>query len=102
MCYFKSKVIYDKDDDFGDIMIMALKYALGKRTYVTSEVCDFVKQNIKHVNNRIRDVMIRDIEEYKSKREQGFISDDSCDEHNFTDLLASLEKVGEDFDEKET
>lgn len=102
MCHFKNKVISDIDNDFGDIMIMALRYALGRRTYVTSEVCDFIKQNIKHVNNRVRDVMIRDIEEYKSKREQGFINDDPCDEYNFTDLLVSLEKVGEDFDEKET
>lgn len=102
MCHFKNKVISDIDNDFGDIMIMALRYALGRRTYVPSEVCDFIKQNIKHVNNRVRDVMIRDIEEYKSKREQGFINDDSCDEHSFTDLLVSLEKAGEDFDEKET
>lgn len=102
MCHFKSKVIYDKDDDLGDIMIMALRYALGRRTYVTSKVCDFIKQNIKHANNRVRDVMIRDIEEYKNKREQGDVNDDSCDEHNFTDLLVSLEKVGENFDEKET
>ena len=92
----------DMEEEMKHIMIMALRYALGRRTYVTSEVCDFIKQNIKHVNNRVRDVMIRDIKEYKNKREQGFVKDDTCDEHNFTDLLVSLEKVGEDFDEKET
>ena len=45
MCSFKSKIISDKDNDFGDIMIMALRYALGRRTYVTNEVCTFISQN---------------------------------------------------------
>ena len=49
MCGFKSKIINDEDNDFGNIMIMALRYALGRRTYVTSEVSDFIKQNKMHL-----------------------------------------------------
>ena len=36
------KVINDIDNNFGDIMIMALRYALGRRTYVTNEGPDFI------------------------------------------------------------
>ena len=45
------KVIEDKDGTFGDIMIMALRYALGRRTYVTNEVPDFIKNSLENEEN---------------------------------------------------
>lgn len=96
MCNFRSKIINDKDNDFGDVMIMALRYALGRRTYVTSEVCTFIEQNIKYIDERIKHVMIKDIKEYLEKKNKGIICDDSCDEANFNNLLYILEnKVGD-------
>ena len=68
MCSFKSKIISDKDNDFGDIMIMALRYALGRRTYVTNEVCTFISQNLGYTDERIKHVMIKDIKEYFDER----------------------------------
>jgi hypothetical protein len=102
MCHFKSKVIHDKDDDFEDIMIMALRYALGRRTYVTSEICTFISQNLGHIDERIKHVMIKDIKEYLEKKNKGIISDDLCDETNFNNLLYILEnKVGDNSGEED-
>lgn len=101
MCGFKSKIINDEDNDFGNIMIMALRYALGRRTYVTSEVSDFIKQNKMHLTEANKSVMIRDIEEYLTSREKGFIIDDECDKDSFVDLLKFL-KAGDEIEKKET
>lgn len=96
MCSFKSKIINNKDNDFGDIMIMALRYALGRRTYVASETCTFISQNLEHIDERIKHVMIKDIKEHLEKKNKGIVHDDSCDETNFNNLLYILEnKVGD-------
>ena len=94
MCGFKSKIINDKDGDFGNIMIMALRYALGRKTYVTNEVPDFIKQNKMHLDEINKAVMIRDIEEYLDSRQKGLISDDKCDKNSFVDLLNFLKETG--------
>lgn len=75
----KKKTIIDKENDFGDIMIMALRYALGRRTYVTGEVPSFIKQNAEFINERICIVMLRDITRYIEDRRNGIQKDDDCD-----------------------
>ena len=90
MCDFKSKVIYDKDNDFGDVMIMALRYALGRRTYVTNEICDFIKQNKLHIDERVKEIMTRDIKKYLEDRKNGVIKDDECDKEAFVRLLEEI------------
>lgn len=91
----KTKIINDSENDFGDIMIMALRYALGRRTYVTSEVCDFIKQNKEYINERVKSVMTRDINNYKESRIKGYIRDDKCDYDSFIDLLNFLQGIGD-------
>lgn len=80
------KIINDKTNDFGDIMIMAIRYGLGRRTYVTSEVPDFIVQNDQHINPRICEVMLRDLEQYIKDRDIGFIKDDDCDFYSWLNL----------------
>ena len=90
MCSFKSKIINDKDNDFGDIMIMALRYALGRRTYVTSEVCTFISQNLEYIDERVKEIMTRDIKKYLEDRKNGVIKDDECDKEAFVGLLEEI------------
>ena len=90
------KQIYDKDNEFGDIMIMALRYALGRMTYVSSEVPDFIKQNGDSINERICIVMLRDIDWYFKDRKRGLISDDECDFNSWIDLQNWLFKLASD------
>lgn len=92
MCGFKSKIICDKNNDFEDMMVMALRYALGRKTYISNEVPDFIKDNIMHVSETKKAVMIKDIEEYLDSREKGLITDDECDKSSFVNLLTFLKK----------
>lgn len=90
MCNFSSKVICDKNDEFGDIMCMALRYALGRRTYVTSEVSEFIIENELFINERIKDIMLQDLGEYFDKREKGYMRDDDCDYESWMNLQRFL------------
>lgn len=50
--------------DFGAILVCAVRYALGRHTYMPSLVVDFVKKVIQDVELRSLVVMKKDIEEY--------------------------------------
>ena len=91
-----TKTINDKDNDFGDIMILALRYALGRRTYVTDEVPEFIMQNAEHINERICTVMLRDIDEYLQDRDKGLIKDDECDYQSWTKLAEYLVNLAQE------
>ena len=90
------KTINDKDNDFGDIMILALRYSLGRRTYVTDEVPEFIMQNADHINERICGVMLRDLNEYFQDRARGYIKDDKCDCISWTKLAEYLKKLAQE------
>lgn len=96
MTNLKKKVIEDPESTFADIMIMALRYALGRRTYVTEEVPSFIKANSIYITQRACIVMLRDVGNYISDRRNGIIKDDSCDYDswvNFQNFLFNLAKV---------
>ena len=89
------KTINDKDNDFGDIMILALRYALGRKTYVTSEVSEFIMQNPEHINERICGVMFRDLEDYFKAR-GNMIIDDECDYQSWIKLAEYLVNLAQE------
>lgn len=45
-----------------DIVICALRYAIGRKTYVTSEVCEFIMQQPNLIDDRVKTIMLRDLE----------------------------------------
>lgn len=45
-----------------DIVICALRYAIGRKTYVTSEVCEFIMQHSNLIDDRVKTIMLRDLE----------------------------------------
>lgn len=49
--------------DFQTICICAVRYALGRRTYVTGIVADFVSNYIKSFDRNTLSVILRDIDE---------------------------------------
>lgn len=49
-------------DDLRDIVISALRYALYRHTYMLDLTCDFIKNNSRMFNERMLNVMLRDIE----------------------------------------
>lgn len=53
------------DYELQDMIISALRYAIGRRTYITEETCSFIKNHPEIINNRVKNVMLRDLENIK-------------------------------------
>lgn len=51
------------DYDLKNIIISALRYALGRKSYVTFEVCEYIIKHPELIDKRVKDVMLRDLEE---------------------------------------
>lgn len=84
-----------KDDDVRDLqdmIISALRYALGRRTYITNETAEFIKRYPELIDERVKSVMLRDLEEYFQKRES-FKFDDECDFNTWKSLYNWLERI---------
>ena len=58
----KQPSVYE-DEDIGTIAVCAVRYALGRETYMPSLVQGFVKRHPEIVDEKTRTVMIRDINE---------------------------------------
>ena len=89
-------IIKDSDvRDLKDMIISALRYALGKRTYITSETAEFIKRYPELIDERVKSVMLRDLEEYFQKRES-FKFDDECDYNTWKGLYNWLKGLKTD------
>lgn len=90
----KIKVIDATDEDFGAILTCAVRYALGRRTYIVSLVVDFIKPLLPELSKKTLTVMERDIET------AGNYGDESVDKPVWMDLLtrvkSELKKRGDD------
>lgn len=89
-------IIKDTDvRDLKDMIISALRYALGRRTYITSETAEFIKRYPELIDERVKSVMLRDLEEYFQKRES-FKFDDECDYNTWKGLYNWLKGLKTD------
>lgn len=52
----------DYDNDFGIICLCAMRYALGRQTYMPSLVQDFIRGHIVEIDSGTVEIMIRDID----------------------------------------
>lgn len=78
------------DRDLKDIVIGSLRYALGRRTYVTFATAEFIMNNPDLIDERVKSVMTRDLEEYFDLREKEFYKDDECDYQSWLRLYEWL------------
>ena len=76
--------------DLKDILICALRYALGRRTYITSLVADYIMEHKELIDDRVKRIMIKDIDEYLDRRK--YYKDDECDYQNWLKLKKWLEE----------
>ena len=58
------------DNDFGTICLCAMRYALGRQTYMPGMVQDYIRAHIKDIDTSTINVMIRDIDEADKITEQ--------------------------------
>lgn len=75
-----------------DMIIGSLRYALRRRTYITSETAEFIIEHPELIDERVRSVMIRDLTEYFAEREISEWKDDECDYQNWLRLYNWLLK----------
>ncbi len=62
-----------------DMIISALRYALGRRTYITAETSELIVENRTIIDKRMQQVMLSDLQQYLKRRNEGFVTDDKCD-----------------------
>ena len=87
----KNNIIIKDLHNFQDIVISALRYSLGRRTYITYETADFIKKHNEIINERVKNVMLRDLEEYFNCRDV-YYKDDECDYNTWKDLYEWLKE----------
>lgn len=73
------------DDDFGEMMIYAERYACGRRTYAVDNTIRYIIGVLPHLSNRDVKVMYRDI----SSLPDTFMGDE-CDVRNWRAFEAKL------------
>lgn len=76
------------NNEFQDLIIHSERYAIGRRTYVVSNVCTTIKKYLPQLSNNTLSVLIRDIKHETSRNNLG----DDCDVQQWGDLLTILEK----------
>lgn len=74
------------DDDFGEMMNWAVRYALGRRTYAVGDTCRFVKSVLQFLDHKTLFVMARDIQEKTDLNDLG----DQCDADDWLDLMKAI------------
>lgn len=78
--------------DLKDIVCCSLRYALGRKTYITSLVADYIMEHPELIDERVKGVMLKDIEEYLECRNI-YYKDDECDYQSWLKLKKWLEEL---------
>jgi hypothetical protein len=80
-----TRLIDPTDDDFGAVLNCAVRYSLGRRSYMPGLVIGFITPLIPHISDRTLDVMIRDI-----RNPYGGYGDPQIDEPGWMRFLGEL------------
>jgi hypothetical protein len=77
--------------DEEQMLISAVRYALGRMTYVVGDTCNFVAKVKDKLSYQCEDIIIRDIvDEMERYHCAGYTLGMECDERRWKDLLALL------------
>ena len=75
------------DDNLGEIINWAVRYALGRRTYAVLDTCRYVQPLIPYLNNRTLWCISRDI-----IQQEPLGYGDICDEEQWMELLKDVDE----------
>lgn len=75
-------------ENFGDVIVCAIRYCLGRRTYMPGVVCDYVRSLLPDLSTRTVACMERDIRECHNYG-------DACDEQTWTEFLMAVQQTME-------
>lgn len=71
--------------DYETIILCAVRYALGRRTYIVSLVCEYVASQIHTLSADCLSLIIRDIED-----QEPWGYGDECDKRDWMNLLRKI------------
>ena len=57
-----SKMIVENNSEFKNIIISAFRYAIGRHTYILDETLEFIEEHPKVIDERVKYVMLREID----------------------------------------
>lgn len=77
--------------DLKDIVCCSLRYALGRRTYITLLISGYIMEHPELIDERVKGIMLKDIEEYLECRNI-YYKDDECDYQSWLKLKNWLEE----------
>ena len=69
--------------DISAMLLSAERYALGRRTYIVEQTCNFIENNLNLITLKYKQVMIKDIEKCNNLG-------DECDKKDWEILLQIL------------
>lgn len=75
------------DDRFSEMMVSAVRYALGRRNYIVSDTVSYIKHVLPYLTRNDIHVIYTDIVEAESEDRLG----DDCDVHNWLFLKKCIE-----------
>lgn len=91
LCADETPVIDLKDNDFGCILCAAVRYSLGRRTYMPGLVTDFIRPLLPYLNDNAVHNMRKEVSEFDDYG-------DSCDVRTWMNFLddvkTEIEKRG--------
>ena len=87
------------DEDFEHMIVSAVRYALGRQTYITWVTAKYVGELVSKMTTKMLSVIKADIDYYEKRRGQGLIYDDEeCDHIHWVVLL---NKINEELEKRE-
>ena len=73
-------------EDFGNVVSCSVRYGLGRRTYITAVIAEFIIDNLEAFSDRTLTVMAKDIHEALDSHRAG----DECDVEAWDSCLESI------------
>lgn len=83
----KEKAFKGKYEDLSAMLVSAVRYALGRRTYIVDWICEVISNNLHLLSEKDKYVMMRDI-----KEQEKYGLGDNGDKNDWLRLFAILEK----------
>lgn len=84
---WESKMIF-VDNHFCEMMNFALRYAIGRNTYASSDTANYIYDIVSLIDNKTLSVMLRDIEE-----QEKISIGDEIDEKGWIRLKEKIKKI---------
>jgi hypothetical protein len=85
------------DNDLGFVVLCAMRYAIGRRTYACSIVANFIKARWRDLDVTHRSLLLRDLNEEIERKKRGVgCLGSECDEKVWRELYSWMEQHAND------